>query len=249
MSLIKVVGFQVDGHEVSFELSQKKTIYVKGQYREHIMYIMESLLARDGSGYYWDLDTRRDAKYKEVEGKSYILFNDGGIMCQDKVVQVNGLVPNIHVIRYTGQDYTFRSFYLQNGLSEYSPIYTDMRKYSHVFDDAKWVRLMVTLNDLLGFEFVRRVGDELQFSPNEASEIPVKCQEFMYMLMAECYLTPGGTYSRVLLLSVIPGMPKTIQQKFIQRLGEIPGATLTMSSAPMEITDIKDGTSITFLST
>ena len=248
MSILKMVSMTVDGHVVSHEIPGKKTVFVRGRLAEHFLYVIESLLAMDVSGYYGELDKQAGVGYKELEGENFVLFNDGCIKSVDKVVQTTGIVPKTHVIRYNGVGSDFRSFYLEPGLSTYSTVYTDMRDYSHVIDDAKWVRLIATVNDLLGFEFVRLDNEKLLFNPVDGHKISVDGQKFAYMLMAESYLTPSDTYRRILLLSDIPYFDKETQLKLLHRLGTIPGLSLILSTAKVDFADIKEGSSITFLS-
>lgn len=248
MSLIRMVGFEVDGSPVSVEIPSKKTVFVRGRLREHFLYVVESLLARDVTGYYGELDMQAGKHYRDLDGELFLLFNDGGIQARDKVVQVNGIVPSTHVIRYIGVDDKFRSFCLEQGLTTYSTVYTDMRDYSHVINDAKWVRLVMTVNDLLGFEFAVLEDGHLRFNPLEGHAVSPEGQKFMYMLMAECYLTPANVARRVLLLSDIPYLDKELQLKFLKKLSDIPGLSLILSTADVDFTDIKEGSSISFLS-
>lgn len=247
MSLIKHVSMTIDGGKKSMELSDARTIIVRGRMKEHFLYVVESLLAMDTSGYYGEIDKQAGANYKDIEDEAFVLFQDGGIRSVDKVVQTSGVVPSTHVIRYTGADEKFRSFYMEQGLSTYSTVYTDMRKYSHVISDAKWFRLLAMVNDLLGFEFVTADDGELAFHPMNGFPVSPDGQKFIYLLMAECYLTPEK-YRRVLLLSDIPYLTTELQIKFLKRLGDIPGHGVTFSTSKVEFTDIQERDSISFLS-
>ena len=247
MSLIKFVSMTIDGGKKGVELPDVKTVIVKGKLKEHFLYVVESLLAMDTSGYYGQVDKQTGSNYKELDEEVYMLFQDGGIRSENQLVQVTGVVPNTHVIRYTGAGETFRSFYMEPGLSTYSSVYTDMRKYSHVIPDAKWFRLIAMVNDLLGFEFVSLDTEGLHFAPRADCWISVEGQKFVYLLMAESYLTPDG-YKRVLLLSDIPYLEKEAQIKLLRRLSDIPGFGVTLSTAVVEFTDITAGSSISFLS-
>lgn len=245
MSLIKVVGMNVDGSDLSFELPDAKVIFLRGRLKEHFLYVMESLLSMDASGYYGELDCHEQA---DLSGGAFMLFSGGGaVKSKDKFVEATGLIPPTHVIRYTGKGQTFRSFYMERGLSTYSPVYTDMRRYSHAIDDAKWIRLIGVVNNLLGFEFVRLIDGRLDFHPKAGLPISQEGQKFVYMLMAECYLTPDK-YKRVLLLSDIPYLDRQDELRLIQRLSYINGHLLALSTAGVDFSDIKPGSSISFLS-
>lgn len=247
MSLIKYVGMQIDGGDVGVEFPNKTILFVRGRLNEHFLYVMESLLARDTSGYYSDLDSHAGKLYSDIDGHLVMLFNDGAIQSNERVIQVSGVLPSIHVVRYIGVGTTFRSFHLESSLSTYSTVYSDMRKYSHVIDDAKWVRLISVVNDLLGFEFVKLEDEKLSFSPSADCKFSIEAQKFVYMLMAECYLTPDG-FRRILLLSDIPFLEKEDEVKFINKLCAIPGASLTLSTSEVGTSDIEPYNSMSFLS-
>lgn len=246
MSVIKYVGMQVDGGDVGVEFPNKRALFVRGKLNEHFLYVVESLLARDTTGYYSELDSHAGKSYKDIDGELLMLFNDGAIRSSERVIQVTGVLPSIHVVRYIGVGNTFRSFYLESSLSTYSTVYTDMRKYSHIIDDAKWVRLIAVVNDLLGFEFVSLDESGLHFSPSEGHHFSVEAQKFIYMLMAECYLTPDG-FRRILLLSDIPFLEKSDEVKFINKLCDIPGGSLALSTAWVSADDIEPYKSMSFL--
>lgn len=248
MSVIKFASFQdADGGLIGVELPNKKTIFVRGKLSEHFLYVVESMLARDTSGYYGKLDGSAGKSYQDVDGEMCLLFNDGAIRSNERVIQVNGALPSTHVIRYTGVDSTFRSFLLENSLTTHSPVYSDMRKYSHIIDDAKWVRLIAVVNNLLGFEFAKLSDGSLSFSPRTDCHFTVEAQKFMYMLMAECYLTPDG-FSRILLLSDMPFLEKEDEIKFISCLGTIPYHSLTLSTSRASMDDIQAYESMSLIS-
>lgn len=246
MPLIKSVSMTVDGSKVAKELPDVRTVVVKGKLKEHFLYTIESLLAMDTSGYYGAIDGK--ASYRDLDGEHYLLFRDGssGIRSMDKVCQTTGVVPSTHVIRYTGDDIKFRSFYMEQGLSSYSSVYTDMRKYSHAITDAQWCRLIMLVDNLLGFEFVVFEDGALRFNPQDGMPLSAEAQKFIYMIMAECYLTPPN-YKRVLLLSDIPYLDNQMQIKLFKRLGELPGFGITLTTADIGFTDIQERDSISFL--
>lgn len=234
------------GSGINCEFPDKKIIFVRGKSREQLLYVVESLLAMDMSGYYAELDKRAGREYTGVGDDVYLMFNDGAITASGGVVQLQGLIPKTHVIRYIGVDTQFRSFYLEQNLQSYSSVYTDMRKYSKVIDDAKWFRLITTVNDLLGFTFVELEDDELKFHPSEECAISTDGQKLIYMLMAESYLTPEG-YKRVMLISDIPYLEKDMELKLIKRLGAITGLSLILSTADVEFSDIANEQAMTIL--
>lgn len=245
MSLIKSINTEISGRGVQVYLPEKKTIILKGVNSLHIIHILECLLGQDFTGYYWELDKQYGFRYNEVSGVSSVVFNAGAILGKDKVIQLQGVVPNIHVIRYLN-GYTFRSFYLSTTVGADTTLYSDMTKYSHVLQENQWIRLVVLVNSLIGFEFVRLDEESLKFDFRNDADISVDGQKLIYSLLAECFLTPDG-YSRVLLLPDMSVLPNDKQVRFLEVLDDIKGHTLTLSTAKISASDVKENSIISFL--
>lgn len=245
MSLIKCVTTEISGRVIQVNLPEKKTLILRGSTALHLLHIVECLLGQDFTGYYWNLDKSYGFNYEEVSGESSIIFNDGAVFGKDKVTQVQGVIPNIHVIRYLS-GYTIRSFYLSTTVSSFSPIYDNLTKYYGILQDTQWVRLIMLVNNVLGFEFVRLEEDKLEFNQLRGSYISVEGQKLVYSIISECFLTPDK-YSRVLLLPDIDVLPKDIQVRFLEVLDNIKGHTLTLSTANLGFEDIKGRSIISFL--
>lgn len=245
MSLIKSINTEISGRGVQVYLPEKKTIILKGINALHVIHILECLLGQDFTGYYWELDKQYGFRYSEVSGVSSVVFNAGAILGKDKVIQLQGVVPNIHVIRYLN-GYTFRSFYLSTTVGADATLYSDMTKYSHVLQENQWIRLLALVNNLVGFELVRLDGESLKFAFRNDVDISVDGQKLIYSLLAECFLTPEG-YSRVLLLPDMSVLPSDKQVRFLEVLDDIKGHTLTLSTAKISASDIKENSIISFL--
>lgn len=244
MSLLKSVSTEIKGNKVQVNFPEKKTIVLRGQNALHILYTVESLLAQDFTEYYSELDKQYGYYYGNLEGTSILVFNDSAIFGRDKQVKVQGLVPNVHVIRYL--DANFRSFYLSSNLTNFSPVYTDMRHYSHIIQDAQWVRLVSVVNNVLGFELVEFKNNDLFFKFQSNNEISIQGQQIVYLLMAECFLTPPN-YHRVLLIPEIEYLPKEVYIRFLEALDNIKGHTLTLSVSDIQPMDLKASSVISFL--
>ena len=70
--------------------------------------------------------------------------------------------------------------------------------------------------------------------------------QIIYMLIAECFLTPKG-YHRVLLLPNISYLSKEVQLNLLEVLDNIKGHSLTLSTAGVDVLDISGRRAITVL--
>lgn len=246
MSLLKKVSTVISGQTVEVNLPDKKTILLRGRNSLQVIFIIESLLRQDFTDYFRTLDKQFGYDYSEPEGTSYIRFNDGIIMGKDKAIQIQGQVPNIHVVRYLGSCNKIRSSYMSETMNTQANTEVDMTKYSHIIFDSQWIRLIASVNSILGFEFVKLENEQLQFNFDNTKEIGVEGQEIIYLLIAECTLTPEG-YSRVLLLPNIPYLSPKTQVKLLEVLDNFRGHTLTLSLANIQPSDLSASSIISFL--
>lgn len=246
MSLIKSISMEIKNKPIQIGLPDKKTIILKGQNATQLLYVVESLLSQDVTGYYKDLDKIYGFDYSDLDGQSMITFNNGAIIGKNKISQVKGVVPDIHVVRYLGASNKLRSFYLSNTITKQQPIYNNMTHYSHIIEDSSWIRLIAIANSIVGFDMVQLKNNDLHFSFQETYPISVEGQKIVYLLLAECMLTPEG-YSRVLLLPDINYLDVNVQIKLLEYLDNIKGHTLTLSLANISNDDLSVNSAITFV--
>lgn len=246
MSLLKKVSTVINGQTVDVNLPNKKTIILRGRNALQVMFIIESLLRQDFTDYFRQLDSQYGFNYLEPEGTSYIMFNDGIVMGKDGAIQFQGVVPNIHVIRYLGASNKIRSSYMTEVMNTQANTEVDMTKYSHIIYDAQWIRLVASVNTILGFEFVKLENEQLHFNFDNTKSIGIEGQEIIYLLIAECTLTPQG-YSRVLLLPNIPYLDAKTQVKLLEVLDNFRGHSLTLSLANIQPSDLSASSIISFL--
>lgn len=246
MSLLKKVSTGINGQTIDVNLPDKKTIILRGRNALQVLFITESLLRQDFTDYFSSLDKQFGFDYAEPTGTSYVMFNNGAIMGKDKAIKLQGIIPNIHVVRYLGACNKIRSSYMAQTMNVRANTEVDMTKYSHIIYDAQWIRLIASVNNILGFEFVRLEDEQLQFNFDNTKEIGVEGQEIIYLLIAECTLTPEG-YSRVLLLPDIPYLSAKAQVKLLETLDNFRGHTLTLSLANIQPSDLGASSIISFL--
>jgi hypothetical protein len=245
MSLLKSVSTEISGKTVQLVFPDKKTLIMRGANSLQMMHILECLLGQDFTGYYWSKDKEYGFSYKPVSGVSRLVFNNGAILGKDKEIQVQGEIPNIHVIRYL-QWYTIRSFYLSNNLNNYSPLYTNLTQYSNILQDTQWYRIITMVNKLAGFEFVRLEDETLKFNFDETYGVTSNGLKLIYTLISECFVTPDN-YSRVLLLPNINVLTQQKQIELLESLDNIKGHTLTLSSASISPDSLSEDSIISFI--
>ena len=243
--LIKGVKTEVNGNLLSVPFPDKKTIILRGSNGLQILHIVESLLSNDFTGYYFEADKQYGFYYKPVTGMSQLAFNDGSIYGKDKAIHTQGVIPKIHCIRYLGKSNKIRSFVISNDL-QYSELYVDTTKYSTALTVAQWMRLISLINKVVGFEMVTLEDEQLSIQFREDYEIPVEGQQIIYMLIAECFVTPQG-YSRVLLLPDIPYLSGKVQAELLETIDNINGHTLTLSSGSVQLSDFSPNSIVSYL--
>lgn len=246
MSLVKGIELGVSHKKIKLELPKKKTIILRGSVSETILYVVESLLSNDFTGYNFELDRQYGFNYDRITGECCVNFNEGVIRGRHKTVSIKGEIPKIHCIRYLGACNQLRSFVLAYNSPNFDLVTTDTRKYSPIIDDVYWNRLVGLTNSVIGAEVVTFKDKKLDFKFLEDYPITVEGQQIIYMLIAECFLTPKG-YHRVLLLPNIPYLSKEVQLNLLEVLDNIKGHSLTLSTAEVDVLDISGRRAITAL--
>lgn len=246
MSLIKAIKTEVNGKQVSVTLPDSKTVILRGRLSMHILYVVESLLSSDCTGYYADIDSQFGIKYEALDGLSQIMFNNGYLSGRDKCVMAAGVVPNFHCVRYIGNNvHQLRSFLLASD-GNLNCLDHDLTKYSSVLADTQWIRMMAIVNDIVGYEMCELKEHKIKFNMDVDSDIDEDTRGLIYILVAECFLTPPN-YHRVLLLPDIIGLYPDTQVKLLDSLDNISGHTLTLSTARVQPADIVNSRSVTLL--
>lgn len=245
--LIKGVEGNIDNHKVSIVFPDKKSIILKGTYSLELMYLIESLLSNDMTGYYAKADVEYGISYKEIGANAQIAFNDGLLYSKDQSVFTKGTVPIIHIIRYLTDD-KFRSIITgDETIKGCGSIYSDMTKYSTILNYPTWQRLVFLTNSLLGYDMVSADNNTLKFNIVEGkNNWSGKAQKFVYLLLAECFVTPKNVH-RVLLIPKIDILSKEQQIRLFSVLDNIKGHSLLLSNLDVKFNDLT-GTSIQLIS-
>ena len=102
-----------------------------------------------------------------------------------------------------------------------SPVSFNMTTYSNVITQDKWVRLFQVVNDILKFEFVKMQNGNLVFCfDTNNTEYSVDAQKLVYLLVAECFLTPDN-YKRVIMLTGVEMLSAQQQCNLVKKLGKL----------------------------
>lgn len=231
-----IVGVKttIGGRDLSVNLPDKKSIIIRGRNSEYFITIFESLLANDYT----------NNVYKREEGVSKVIFREGALVGKDKSVFMEGKIPKIHCIRYLDSG-RFRSFLISDEVS-YSELYSDMKKYSGIIPEAKWIRLCEIVNSIVGFNLVYVVDKKIKFCFSDVSEFSIEAQKLVYLLVAECFITPKG-YRRILILPDIDLLNGRQQALLIEHLDNIIGHDLCISSGNISVNDLSRDSVLSFL--
>ena len=99
--LFKCLKTHIGSRQVVANFPNKKSIVLKGNNGNQILYTLESLLAQEYTNYYLDLDAQNyGMNYTALEEPSQLEFNDGYILGKEHIVSLGGSVPAIHCIRW-----------------------------------------------------------------------------------------------------------------------------------------------------
>ncbi len=242
--LIKRVRTYVNNKELVFNIPDKKSIILRGSNGLQVIFVLESLLSGDTGFYRFDLDKSYGFNYSPVTGLSEVLFNSGVITGMDRIVHKDGVIPRLHVIRYLNGS-IIRSF-LMSGKADTSCVSTDMCVYTKAVAEDIWQRVFLITNDILGFPYVTVVNGVLQFNSQEGTYWGIDSQMLVYLLVAECCLTPEG-YHRVLLLPDISFLDGRHQALLIEHLDNIRGHSLCLSCGSISYDDISSDSVLSFI--
>lgn len=243
--LIKRIKTYINGNELVFNVPNKKSIVLRGSNGLQVIYVLESLLSGDTGHYNFDLDKQYGFNYQQLGVMHEVQFNDGIITGMDRVVHTSGRIPRVHVIRYLS-GVVFRSFLMADG-SDAVSISQDMMHYSKAVPEALWQRIFIVTNRLLGFQYVARGNEGLEFRVSDDCGWSQEAQCLAYILIAECCLTPEG-YHRVLLLPDIKCMTGKQQASLIETLDNIQGHSLCLSCGTITYDDLASDSCLSFVS-
>jgi len=242
--LLHTIKTKVKSKSYNLELPNKKSIVLSGSNALQILYTVEALLSGDYLGRYKYFDKKWGFEYQPFTGDSELVFKEGTITGKNGIASFTGRIPKIHCIRTLGKG-QFRSFVSSQGVGT-SPLSVDMTKYQHTLPEIIWKELISNVNKFLGGEVVTLEKGELKFDWLTSSEYSVEAQKFIYLIFAECYLTPQG-YSRVLLMSNIEFLTGRQQVLLIEALDNITGHSCCLSSGNINLSDISSTSIVSIL--
>ena len=232
-------GFKTEVNNKLLSISfptEKNTVLFRGTRSLQVLHTVESLLSRDFTDYYVDVDKQYGYHYDEKQGVSQLMFDTGSIYGKEHVTSVDGKLPNIHCIRYLNNG-IFRSFYITDNI-KVTYIDACMTDYNtNVIPLTDWYRLFAMVNNLIGSEIVVFDGQHIRFNFNENSDWSVEAQKFVYLIIAECFITKDD-FKRVLLMPDIDILYPTQQIRLLELLDNIKGHELTLSSGRIEFKDV-----------
>lgn len=254
MGLVSVIHTKINGKESSVKIPDKKTVILRGTHNVSVLFAVESLLNFDMTNYYLERDKSKGYHYAVPDGECYISFGDTGrLVGLGGKVTSQGNVPKIHCVRYLRDEAggSIRSFIIsEEGDTPYQ-LSTNLTKYSVKLPDSSWFRLTSMVNKVIGFDFcelrARGGNKEVYFKYDDAKTISVDGCKAVFMLLAECFLTPEG-YHRIMLVPEIECLEAKKQLALLDALSNVKGHALTLSTVGVSMMDVADYENMSYLS-
>ena len=243
--MIKRLSTKVHDTDVNINFPDKSVIFLKSEYADYYLHIIEALVGTDFTGRLRDMDIKYGFRYDlEEDDTSSLVFENGVIEGSNKVVIQMGSLPSIHCIR-TLSGTIYRSFIFSDKLTN-QDISIDMRKYTSMIPDSSWFRIIKLTNNLLGFDYVSLSDRVLSFNPSFEHELSEDAMQFIYLIICECFLTPSGYY-RLFLCSDIDCLSKDWQVKLFNVLSTVNRGITIVSACKVLPVDIMDYPSMTII--
>ena len=246
MSAVKSLTTQIKGRDRVIPFPAKKTIILRGMLGMDILHIVESLVTCDMTGYYSAQDVKYGFHYNEPTAETLLSFEGGNLRGLNKVVTCCGSIPNIHCIRSIGNSFPNLRSTLLSQSGDLNQVSTVLTHYSSVLSDKQWLRLVTMVNSIVGYDMCRLNGHELLLDLEYDCDISEDGRKIIYLLVAECFLTPEG-YSRLLLVPDIGSLYPDVQIKLLGMLDNISGHMLTLSTARVQTSDLVSSESIVLI--
>lgn len=248
---MKILKFDTkfNNQPISVNFSENdRAVIIKGANKINLIHEFEKVLTKDITGYCSNLDSNVGEEFNEAQGISSITYENGVTYLDNdkKVVKSTGKTPNIHCIRFIEESNELRSCTISTTSKNIESIAHNMVRYSVIIDNNKWVRLCTLVNKVIGYTFVKVENNELVFDYNTNTALTDKQKEMIYIIIAECFLTPEG-FERVILLTNMEGYPKSVVIKLIETLTRIKDNNLVLCTYDLKISDITDNLSIKLL--
>lgn len=239
--MFKNIQFTINKHKVSFDFKEKPSIIVSGLNKMNLIYCLEMLL---GKCFNTDISTK-DAiygiKYSNISDCMLTFMNGSIIAGKGSMVVSKGLVPKIHCIRYSGES-NIRSYVFSDEFCD-ANIGLNLTQYSRVLSDIDWYRLVTLTNKFLDANIVDVKNEQLEFNFIDGYKYSIEVQKFVYLLFAECMLTPTG-FSRVLLLGDIPFLSTDDQIKLMGYLSSIRYHSCSISTINISLDKVSENISL-----
>lgn len=155
---------------------------------------IEALYMNDYTGYYNTYDKDMGFDCDLFTGSADITFTEGGSLSGKLTapVKVEGKVNDYHLVRLL-PDGSIRSLGKRSNADEVARISTNMLHYNNALSGVEWQKLAVSMNRIFDSSVIEVGRNTLKFN---TMDIKVKT---VYLLVAECYLTPVDTQRIVLL--------------------------------------------------
>lgn len=239
--MFRNIQFTINKHKVSFDFKGRQNIVVSGSNKMNLIYCMEMLLGKCFNSDIGTKDAVYGVTYSDISDCILTFTNDSMIAGKGSMVVSKGVVPKIHCIRHSGEG-TIRSYVFSDELCN-ANIGLSLTQYSRVLSDVDWYRLITLTNKFLDAKVVDVKNEQLEFNFIDGYKYSIEAQKFVYLLFAECMLTPTG-FSRVLLLGDIPFLSEDDQIRLMGYLSSIRYHSCSISTINISLDKVSENISL-----
>lgn len=232
--MFSTIKFTANDKKISFDFKNKSNIIVSGVNKLNLIYALEMLLSSTFNKDIATKDIVYGIKYADITECALTFDNGAIIFGKNGRIAKQGNVPNIHCIRHTYngiiRSYLFSDYSCNAGISN------SLTSYSPILSDNDWFRLCAITNRYLGVDVVSLENNKLTFNFSSDIKYSIDAQKFVYLLFAECMLTPEG-FKRVVLLGDINILDKSSQVRLIKYLNLIRNQSCSISTINVSFDD------------
>ena len=243
--LLKSIKMTVNNKKISFDFKNKRNIILSGTNKMNLICALEMLLSSDFNNNIATKDAVYGFNYADITDSILVFSNDSLLAGKGGRVVKQGNIPKIHCIRYT-KNGTLRS-YIFSDVACNASVGKSLTEYSSVLNDTDWFRLCATVNKFIGKNIVDIYNGKLLFNFATDIEYSEEAQKFIYLLFAECMLTPDD-FNRVVLLNDIDLLDKSAQLKLLDYLDSMKNHSCCISTVNVSFDDISSKSNIALLS-
>ena len=224
--------------KINIDFREEKNQTLNSAYVLDVMHCLESLIIGDTVGYLQDYDRQYNCYYSKNEDSELSFDNNSSIKIANRRIYFNGTTPSIHCVRHIGNG-EIRSTLLNNNIAD-APNSVAMYRYSDALTKNQWVRCIEIVNSIIGADIVMlNSNKDLIFDFKSDYEYSIQAQQFIYTIVAECFLTPEN-YKRLVLLPKLDFLTTRQSLNLIKALGKLAKHELLITDLKVNPAEIRE---------